>query len=208
LKNGTRRHEGHEPGSFLRCRPEFPVQAAPRRLDASDLGLIDSSFHPVAGWFALDRERALRGDGITQALGRRRRIQNPLNRVCRNGIAEEFAIMPKLKTHKGMKKRFKVSATGKVSHKRCGSSHLMSHKSGKRVRRLRKSTTLKVAAEARRIRDAMLEKQSVNPVHVVTLKHDAVLELADKSKPPEPPAGSAAAPAEEPPAATAPAQTE
>ena len=32
--------------------------------------------------------------------------------------------MPKLKTHKGMKKRFKVSATGKVSHKRCGSSHL------------------------------------------------------------------------------------
>ena len=55
--------------------------------------------------------------------------------------------MPKLKTHKGMKKRFKISATGKVSHKRCGSSHLMSHKSGKRVRRLRKSTTLKVAAE-------------------------------------------------------------
>ena len=49
--------------------------------------------------------------------------------------------MPKLKTHKGMKKRFKVSATGKVSHKRCGSSHLNSHKSGKRVRRLRKSTS-------------------------------------------------------------------
>ena len=77
--------------------------------------------------------------------------------------------MPKLKTHKGMKKRFKVSATGKVSHKRCGSSHLMSHKSGKRVRRLRKSTNLKVAAEAHRIRNAMLEKQNVNPVHVVTL---------------------------------------
>ena len=32
--------------------------------------------------------------------------------------------MPKMKTHKGIKKRFKVSATGKVSHKRCGSSHL------------------------------------------------------------------------------------
>ena len=42
--------------------------------------------------------------------------------------------MPKLKTHKGIKKRFKVSATGKVSHKRAGSSHLNSHKSGKRVR--------------------------------------------------------------------------
>jgi len=82
--------------------------------------------------------------------------------------------MPKLKTHKGMKKRFKISATGKVSHKRCGSSHLMSHKSGKRVRRLRKSTTLKVAAEAHRIRNAMLAKQNVNPVHVATLKHEAM----------------------------------
>jgi large subunit ribosomal protein L35 len=88
--------------------------------------------------------------------------------------------MPKLKTHKGMKKRFKVSATGKVSHKRCGSSHLMSHKSGKRVRRLRKSTTLKVAAEAHRIRNAMLEKQNVNPVEVVTLKHAASTEHAEK----------------------------
>ena len=56
--------------------------------------------------------------------------------------------MPKLKTHKGIKKRFKVSATGKVSHKRCGSSHLMSHKSGKQVRRLRKKSILKISAEA------------------------------------------------------------
>ena len=95
--------------------------------------------------------------------------------------------MPKLKTHKGMKKRFKVSATGKVSHKRCGSSHLMSHKSGKRVRRLRKSTTLKVAAEAHRIRNAMLEKQNVNPVHVVTLKHEAMAEHAAKGESSEEP---------------------
>jgi large subunit ribosomal protein L35 len=91
--------------------------------------------------------------------------------------------MPKLKTHKGMKKRFKVSATGKVSHKRCGSSHLMSHKSGKRVRRLRKSTTLKVAAEAHRVRNAVLEKQNVNPVHVVTLKHEAMAEHAANRQP-------------------------
>ena len=71
--------------------------------------------------------------------------------------------MPKLKTHKGMKKRFKVSATGKVRHKRCGSSHLMSHKSGKQVRRLRKKTNLKVTAEARRIRFALLDRQNENP---------------------------------------------
>jgi large subunit ribosomal protein L35 len=74
--------------------------------------------------------------------------------------------MPKLKTHKGMKKRFKVTANGKVLHKRCGSSHLMSHKSGKQVRRLRKKEPLKVTAEARRIRLALLEKVNVNPQDV------------------------------------------
>jgi large subunit ribosomal protein L35 len=89
--------------------------------------------------------------------------------------------MPKLKTHKGMKKRFKVSATGKVSHKRCGSSHLNSHKSGKRIRRLRKSTKLKVTAEARRIRFALLEKQNVNPENVHAEKLVAVAEHAAKA---------------------------
>jgi len=86
--------------------------------------------------------------------------------------------MPKLKTHKGMKKRFKVSATGKVSHKRCGSSHLMSHKNGKQVRRLRKKSTLRVGAEARRIRDAMLTLQSSNPDHVAALKQIALAKKA------------------------------
>ncbi len=89
--------------------------------------------------------------------------------------------MPKLKTHKGMKKRFKVSATGKVSHKRCGSSHLNSHKSGKRVRRLRKSTQLKVAAESRRIRFALLDRQNVNPDTVHAEKLAAVAEHASEA---------------------------
>ena len=86
--------------------------------------------------------------------------------------------MPKLKTHKGMKKRFKVSATGKVSHKRCGSSHLNSHKSGKRVRKLRKSTKLKVTAEARRIRFALLDKQNVDPSAVHARKLASIAEHA------------------------------
>ena len=46
--------------------------------------------------------------------------------------------MPKMKTHKGVKKRFKVSARGKVLHKKMFSGHLLSHKSGNRRRRLRK----------------------------------------------------------------------
>jgi large subunit ribosomal protein L35 len=89
--------------------------------------------------------------------------------------------MPKLKTHKGMKKRFKVSANGKVQHKRCGSSHLMSHKSGKRVRRLRKKSTLHIGAEARRIRNAMLERQATNPNAVETAKLIALAEKANEA---------------------------
>ncbi len=100
--------------------------------------------------------------------------------------------MPKLKTHKGLKKRFKVSANGKVSHKRCGSSHLMSHKNGKQVRRLRKKSTLKVTAEARRIRFALLDRQNDNPQDIEAHKQAAL-----HPHPAEPgPTGSKAPPAE------------
>ncbi len=74
--------------------------------------------------------------------------------------------MPKLKTHKGMKKRFKVTATGKVLHKKCGSSHLMSHKSGKQVRRLRKKVQLKVLAEGQRVRRAVRQRIETNPAAI------------------------------------------
>jgi large subunit ribosomal protein L35 len=78
--------------------------------------------------------------------------------------------MPKLKTHKGIKKRFKVSATGKVSHKRCGSSHLMSHKSGKQVRRLRKKGVLKIAAEGYRLRRAVRQRVGSHPAAIEAAK--------------------------------------
>ena len=66
----------------------------------------------------------------------------------------------KLKTHKGTKKRFKVSANGKVSHKRCGSSHLNSHKSGSQIRKLRKKSFVKIGAEARRLRHAIFSREN------------------------------------------------
>ena len=47
--------------------------------------------------------------------------------------------MPKQKTHKGMKKRFKVTASGKVKHRSANRGHKLSHKSGKRKRHLRKT---------------------------------------------------------------------
>lgn len=47
------------------------------------------------------------------------------------------ALMPKQKTHKGMKKRFKLTAKGKVKHRKAFRGHLLSGKSGKRCRQLR-----------------------------------------------------------------------
>lgn len=67
----------------------------------------------------------------------------------------------KRKTHKSTKKRFTVSATGKVRHKRCGSSHLNSHKSGKKIRRLRKKTTVKINKVAQKYRRAMGYKEVI-----------------------------------------------
>ena len=46
--------------------------------------------------------------------------------------------MPKVKTHKGAKKRFKVTANGKVVHASAGRRHLLTGKPSKRMRRLRK----------------------------------------------------------------------
>ena len=46
--------------------------------------------------------------------------------------------MPKQKTHKGLKKRVRVTRTGKVMRKKPGRRKLMSHKSGNRKRRLRR----------------------------------------------------------------------
>lgn len=36
--------------------------------------------------------------------------------------------MPKLKTHKGMSKRVKISATGKLMHRSAFRSHMLAHK--------------------------------------------------------------------------------
>ncbi len=50
--------------------------------------------------------------------------------------------MPKLKPHKGLKKRVKVSATGKLMRHKCNKSHLMSCKSSRRRRRLSGATEI------------------------------------------------------------------
>ncbi|NLY10419.1 MAG: 50S ribosomal protein L35 [Firmicutes bacterium] len=53
--------------------------------------------------------------------------------------------MPKMKTHRGAAKRFKITATGKVIKNRSFKSHILEKKSAKRKRQLRHST---VASES------------------------------------------------------------
>lgn len=50
--------------------------------------------------------------------------------------------MPKLKTHKGAAKRFKVTGTGKIMRRKANKNHLLTGKPSKRTRHLRQSTTV------------------------------------------------------------------
>jgi large subunit ribosomal protein L35 len=50
--------------------------------------------------------------------------------------------MPKQKTHKGTKKRFRLTAKGKLKHRQAGTSHLAYRLTKKRKRNLRGTTTL------------------------------------------------------------------
>ena len=62
--------------------------------------------------------------------------------------------MPKLKTHKGIKKRFRVTGTGKVKHRHSGTSHLAYRVSKKRRRHLR-GTDPVATVEAKKILKAL-----------------------------------------------------
>lgn len=50
--------------------------------------------------------------------------------------------MPKMKTHRGLAKRVKVTATGKIKRAKAYHSHLLSSKTPKMKRRLSKSDTI------------------------------------------------------------------
>lgn len=73
-------------------------------------------------------------------------------RVCIN--IEQVCEMHKLKVHKGLRKRVRITAKGKVVHKKVNAGHLMSGKNAKRRRRLRKGGLL-TGADAKRVRTAL-----------------------------------------------------
>lgn len=57
--------------------------------------------------------------------------------------------MPKMKTHSGAKKRFKLTGSGKVKRFQANTSHLMRKKSKKAKLRLRGSALVSKADEGR-----------------------------------------------------------
>ncbi len=62
--------------------------------------------------------------------------------------------MPKQKTHKGTKKRFRLTASGKAKHRSSGTSHLAARMEHKRKRNLRGTSVLS-EADTRKIQDAL-----------------------------------------------------
>ena len=57
--------------------------------------------------------------------------------------------MPKIKTHSGGKKRFKLTKTGKVKRAHAFKSHILNKKTTKRKRNLRKVVTADVTNVAK-----------------------------------------------------------
>ena len=51
--------------------------------------------------------------------------------------------MPKMKTHSGAKKRFRLTCSGHVKFKRAGMRHILAKMSTKRKRNLRKGALVK-----------------------------------------------------------------
>ena len=55
--------------------------------------------------------------------------------------------MPKMKSHKGARKRFKITGSGKVKRMRAFKSHILTKKGPKRKRRLRRGDLVSLGQE-------------------------------------------------------------
>ena len=62
--------------------------------------------------------------------------------------------MPKMKTHSGAKKRFKITAGGKVRGRHAMTSHILEKKNAKRKRLLAKPVALE-GSDASRVRELL-----------------------------------------------------
>lgn len=60
--------------------------------------------------------------------------------------------MPKMKTHRGAAKRFKVTGSGKIKRGHAGKSHILTKKSSKRKRNLRRPGLIATRGEEKMIK--------------------------------------------------------
>ena len=60
--------------------------------------------------------------------------------------------MPKMKTHKGATKRFKVTGSGKVRRYKAFKSHILTKKTSKRKRRLRQGGLVATNGEVKHVK--------------------------------------------------------
>jgi large subunit ribosomal protein L35 len=60
--------------------------------------------------------------------------------------------MPKMKSHSGAKKRFKVTASGKVKRRGAYHTHILTKKDPGRKRRLRRAFIIKTRGEAKTLK--------------------------------------------------------
>jgi large subunit ribosomal protein L35 len=64
--------------------------------------------------------------------------------------------MPKMKTHSGAGKRFRLTGTGKVMRRRANRAHYLEHKPSTRTRRLKNEVTL-APADVKKIKELLGE---------------------------------------------------
>ncbi len=62
--------------------------------------------------------------------------------------------MPKMKTHRGAAKRFRKTGTGKIVRSKNNKQHILTKKSAKRKRRLRKSALVS-AVDVKRVKQML-----------------------------------------------------
>ena len=60
--------------------------------------------------------------------------------------------MPKMKSHRGARKRFSITGSGKVKRNKAFKSHILTKKTSKRKRRLRQSGVIATRGEEKNIK--------------------------------------------------------
>ena len=64
--------------------------------------------------------------------------------------------MPKMKSHRGARKRFSVTGSGKVKRYKAYKSHILTKKTAKRKRRLRQAGIIATTGDTKRMKRLLL----------------------------------------------------